>query len=54
MYIKNSAGFGVNWLEQKIVPIKGQTFISWSQLLATGLVTFKTSKPNLVCFSNFV
>ena len=31
----NSAGFGVNWFEQKIVPIKGQTFISWSQLVAS-------------------
>ena len=25
---KNSADFGVNWLEQKIVPTKGQTCIS--------------------------
>ena len=31
---KNIAGFWVNWLEQKIVPIKGQTFISWYQLVA--------------------
>ena len=31
---KNGAGFEENWLEQKIVPLKGQTFISWSQLVA--------------------
>ena len=26
MHIKNSAGFGVNWLEQKIIPIKRPDF----------------------------
>ena len=50
----NSAGFGVNWFEQKIVPMKGQTFISGTQLLATDVVIFKTSKPYLVCSSKFV
>ena len=54
MYLKNSVGFGVNWLEQKIVHIKGQTFISWSKLLATEVVTFKTSKPYLVVLQNFL
>ena len=34
MYIKNSTGFGVNWFEQKIVPVNGQIFISWFQLVA--------------------
>ena len=49
MYIKNSADLRVNGFEQKIVPIKCQTFISWSSwLLATEVVTFKTSKPYLV------
>ena len=31
---KNSAGFGINWLKQRIVPMKGLTLISWSQLVA--------------------
>ena len=51
---KNSVGFGLNWLEQKIVPIKVQTFISWSQLLATEVVTHETSKPYLVCSFKFI
>ena len=52
---QKSAGFGVNGLEQKIVPIKGQTLfhvLSW--LLATKVVTFKTSKPYLICSSKLV
>ena len=54
MYIKNDAGFRVNWLNEKIVHMKCQTFISWSRLLAIEVVIFKTSKPYLVCSSKFV